>query len=526
MLRPVIDSLWALALFAALSSPFALGSPEPAWARGIEGQRKADLGDGTYLNPILAGDRPDPSVLKDGDDYYLVVSSFETYPGLPLWHSRDLVNWEPIGTALRKNVGSVWAPDLCKYQGRYYIYFPGKGEGGRGTNYVVWSDDIRGPWSDPIDLKVGWIDPGHIVDGDGKRFLMLSGGNLAPLARDGLSVVGPLRKVYDGWVYPEEWETEGFALEGPKMLRRGDYFYMLSAEGGTAGPPTSHMVVCARAKALEGPWENSPYNPVVRTRERSELWWSRGHATLVEGPDRNWYLVYHAYENGYRTLGRQTLLEPVEWTEDGWLRSKGSDLAAPIPIPAGGSAVPHGLALSDDFSSNKRGIQWGFFGGGADDANRFRYEKNELVLKAKGSSPKDCSPLSFVCGDRAYEVQVEIEIDPRAAAGLLVFYSDRLYAGLGFSGRNIVMHRNGLERFGQKPGEIRSRFHLRLRNDRNIVTLFYSADGERWTRYPVAMEVSGYNHNVAHGFLSLRPALYAAGQGEVRFKNFKYHALP
>ena len=104
------------------------------WARGIEGQRKADLGNGTYLNPILSGDHPDPSILKDGDDYYMTFSSFDAYPGLVIWHSRDLVNWRPIGPGLFTNVGSVWAPDLVKQGGRYYIYFPGIGP--YRSNYV------------------------------------------------------------------------------------------------------------------------------------------------------------------------------------------------------------------------------------------------------------------------------------------------------------------------------------------------------------------------------------------------------
>lgn len=95
------------------------------WARGIEGQRKADLGNGYYLNPIMAGDHPDPSILKDGDDYYMTFSSFDAYPGLQIWHSRDLVNWQPVGPARFRNVGAVWAPDLVKHQNRYYIYFPG-----------------------------------------------------------------------------------------------------------------------------------------------------------------------------------------------------------------------------------------------------------------------------------------------------------------------------------------------------------------------------------------------------------------
>ncbi|WP_159096719.1 family 43 glycosylhydrolase, partial [Xanthomonas fragariae] len=94
------------------------------WKRGIEHQRIADQGNGTFLNPVLAGDHPDPSVLKDGEDYYLTLSSFDAYPGLPIWHSRDLVNWQPLGHAISQNVGAIWAPDLIKHGKRYYIYSP------------------------------------------------------------------------------------------------------------------------------------------------------------------------------------------------------------------------------------------------------------------------------------------------------------------------------------------------------------------------------------------------------------------
>ena len=503
-----------LAIFMAEAS-FAQG-------RGFEGQRKADLGNGTYLNPIFAGDHPDPSILRDGADYYMTFSSFDAYPGLVIWHSRDLVNWEPVGPALFRNVGSVWAPDLVKHGNRYYIYFPGISP--NRSNYVIWADDIRGPWSEPIDLEIGQIDPGHAVGPDGTRYLFLSGGQLVQLAADGLSVVGAPKKVYSGWRYPEDWIVEGFAQEGPKILKRGDYYYMVLAEGGTAGPPTGHMVVAARSKTIEGPWENSPYNPVVRTVSRGEHWWSKGHGTLVEAPDGTWFLVYHAYENGFYNLGRQTLLEPVEWTADGWFRATGVDVSAPIRKPDG-AAVTHGFPYSDDFSTNRMGVQWSFYRGSGEDTGRYRYEKNALVLKAKGTTPADSSPLWFVTGDHAYEIEVEIDADPGASAGLLLFYSRKLYAGLGFSDRNLIMHQYGTERPGAKPPDFGRHVFLRLRNDRNILTMFYSPDGRSWRRFDRGIDVSGYHHNVAYDFLSLRPALYASGIGEVRFRNFRYRAL-
>ena len=492
-----------------------------ASGRGFEGQRKADLGNGTYLNPIMAGDHPDPSVLRDGDDYYMTFSSFDAYPGLVIWHSRDLVNWEPIGPALVTNVGSVWAPDLVKHGGRYYIYFPGIGS--YRSNYVIWADNIRGPWSEPIDLKIGRIDPGHAVGPDGKRYLFLSGGWLVQLAQDGLSVAGEPRKIYDGWKYPDDWVVEAFAQEGPKILQRGPYYYMVLAEGGTAGPPTGHMIVAARSTSIEGPWENSPYNPIVRTTSRDEPWWSKGHGTLVQARDGTWFIVYHAYENGFYTLGRQTLLEPIEWTPDGWFKRAGADLSRPIPKPAG-EAVTHGFPFSDDFSTNKMGVQWSFYKGSAADRDRYRYDNGSLVLEARGTTPADSSPLWFVTGDRSYEVEVEIEADSRATAGLLLFYSRKLYAGLGYSASNLIVHQYGTERPAAKPAGLARRLFIRLRNDRQIVTMFYSLDGQRWERFDRAMDVSGYHHNVAYDFLSLRPALYAAGEGEVRFRNFRYRA--
>lgn len=516
-----------IAVLASATTSHLFASTEtPGWQRGFEGQRKADLGNGSYLNPILAGDHPDPSVLKHGQDYYMVHSSFESVPGLLIWHSRDLVNWEPVGPAINRYAGNIWAPDLAYHHGRFYIYFPALKENSL-TNMVVYADDIRGPWSEPVDLKVGNIDPGHAVGPDGKRYVFLSGGHYAPLSDDGLSVTGPVKKVYDGWKYPDHWDVETFAQEGPKILRHGDYYYMVLAEGGTAGPATSHMVIMARSKSIDGPWENSPYNPVVHTNTAAEKWWSKGHATLIEGPDgKQWYLVYHAYENGYYNLGRQTLLEPVEWTADGWVKASGYDVAKPIPISAGGSAVSHGLAFSDDFRANKIGVQWSFFHPAGPLAECSRYENGTLVLKAAGTSPKDGARLTFVTGDQAYEMSVEVDADDGASAGLLVFYSERLFAGLGFSKENMLEFSKGDTSSFPKQAPIGRHFFLRLRNDHHIVTVWHSSDGEHWTKHWMQFEVSGYHHNVAGGFLSLRPMLMAAGAGEVRFKNFKYHALP
>ncbi len=495
------------------------------WTQGYEHQRKADLGNGWYLNPIIAGDHPDPSILKDGENYYMTFSSFDSYPGLIIWHSKDLVNWKPITPTLFKNVGSVWAPDLVKHKNRYFIYFPGRA-GNYRSNYVIFADSINGKWSDPIDLKISLIDPGHAVGEDGKRYLFLSGGYYVQLNDNGLSVAGELKKTYDGWKYPDEWIVESFSQEGPKITKHGKYFYMILAEGGTAGPPTGHMIVSARSTSIHGPWENSPYNPIARTLSSKEYWWSKGHGSLVESPNGKWSMVYHAYEKNFLTLGRQTLLEPIEWTNDGWLKLSGVDPSKPISKPTNDFSDGHGFPFSDDFSKNKMGLQWSFYQGGSSDSERYRYGDESLLLKGKGNSPSNASPLWFVNGDLSYQIEVEFELIDSVTAGLLVFYNNRSYAGLAFNDSSMILHRYGLDRILSKPNKIQRKGWIRLNNDRNLVSLYYSSNGTSWERYDVRIDVSGYHHNTFYDFLSLRPALYVSGSGTARFKNFKYRALP
>lgn len=513
-----------LAIGAATAGLPALAAPaQRPWAQGAEGQRKADLGNGTYLNPILAGDHPDPSILKDGADYYMTFSTFDAYPGLVIWRSRDLVNWTPVTAALRTNIGSVWAPELIKHQGRFYIYIPARFPDRRST-YVITADKIEGPWSEPVDLDLPrHIDPGHAVGEDGRRYLFLSGGDRVRLRDDGLSTVGAVEHVYDPWRYPVEWDVEGFAPEGPKVMRRGDWFYMITAVGGTAGPPTGHMVIVARSRSIHGPWENDPNNPVVRTRSAGEKWWSRGHATLVEGPRGDWWMVYHGYENGFWTLGRQCLLDPIEWTAHGWFRARGGDLSKPIRMP-GGERVAHGMALSDDFSADRLGVQWSFQAPGLNETARVSRREGALVLAASGTTPRDSAPLVCIAGDVAYEVEVEIEIAPGGTAGVVLHYDRQLYCGLGFDEKAFVTHQYGQER-GRPANPHGRRMFIRMRNDRHIVSFHTSGDGRAWRKFDRQMEVSGYHHNVRGGFLALRPGLYSAGSGEARFRNFTYRAL-
>jgi len=499
-------------------------APIPDWRRGFDNQRVADLGDGRFLNPLIAGDHPDPAILKDGADYYMTFSSFDSYPGLTIWHSRDLVNWQPRKAALTRNIGSVWAVSLAKHGGRYFLYIPTKGS--PNSIWVIWADHIDGPWSEPIDLHMpSHIDPCHAVGEDGSRWLFLSGGDRIRLAADGLSTEGQVEHAYNPWHYPPEWDVESFSPEGPKIERHGGWFYLITAVGGTAGPPTGHMVIAARSRSIHGPWEQCPANPLVRTVSESEKWWSRGHASLVEAPDGSWWAVYHGFENGFWTLGRQALLDPIEWTVDGWFRMKGGDLSRPIAKPRGGQALPHGQPLSDDFRALALGGKWNFFKPGPAERDRARTDPGGLILKASGTAPHGSSPLMLIAGDPAYEIECDIEISPGCTAGLVLFYDEKLYCGLGFDEKRFVTHQYGMER-GRPANPHGRRMTMRLANKRHIVAIHLSGDdGRTWQRFDRGMEVSGYHHNVRGGFLMLRPGLYAAGEGEAHFRAFRYRAL-
>ena len=525
-----------LMLAGAAAAPFALeaataparASTTATWRHGIEGQRQADLGDGTYRNPILAGDHPDPTILKDGDNYYMTFSPFSACPGLLIWHSTDLVNWAPVVAALTKPIGSVWAVDLCKHDGRYFIYLPAAPEGKPWSIYAIWADRIEGPWSEPVDLKIpGCIDPGHIVGEDGKRYLFVNGIRKVRLRDDGLAADGELEPAYSAWRYPDDWVVETFAPEGPKLLKRGEWFYLITAVGGTAGPPTGHMVIAARSKSVHGPWEHCPHNPLVRTKSADEPWWSRGHASLVEGPAGDWWMVYHGYENGFRSLGRQTLLEPIEWTADGWFRALGGDLSKPLPKPRGGRTSPGGMALTGTFATSRLGLPWSFYDATPAEMQRATDEAGGgLRLAAQGQSPADSTPLVCTVGDRAYEAELDIELTGHAEGGLLLFYNPKAFVGIGFTPDTIKTFEYAQEHPWIRQAMATSRVRIRLTSDHNVVTWHYSHDdGRTWTLHPLRMEVSGIHHNVFGGFLALKIGIYSANEGSIVLRDFRYRAL-
>lgn len=477
-----------------------------------------------YVNPVLGGDYPDPTILRVGGDYYLTHSCFEYLPGLTVYHSTDLVHWEPVSYALTDSLGSGWAPDLCKVGDKYYIYFTMATHGGRHfATYVVWAQSPRGPWSKPVNLHVdGLIDPGHAYDeATGARWLFLSGGHRVRLAADGLSALGKPEKVYGGWKMPADWLVEGGAFEGPKLKKIGSYWYWLSAIGGTAGPATSHSIVVARSRGLDGPWENMPSNPLVHTWQAADTWWSRGHGSLVDTPDGRWFVVYHAYEKNNLNRGRQMLMEPVELTADGWLRApvgSGVDRGLSVPLRPQDNGFDYAGALAR-FRIGMEWKVWQHY-----DAARYNVADSAITIMGRGTTPGSSHPLLFVARDRDFEFWARLHIEGDAEAGLLFYYNERYFAGFGCTSTDRSFWRRGLRRRGGAHRYGRGLWMRLVKRD-NIVAAYTSRDGRTWTMQRVGMEVSGYTHNMLGGFLSLLPGVYCCGQGSVTVSDFHYRPI-
>jgi xylan 1,4-beta-xylosidase len=467
----------------------------------------------TYQNPIIPGDHPDAGAIRVGNDYYLTHSTYRYTPGLLIWHSQDLVHWTPVTAALKQYMGDVWAPYLCEYQKIFYIYFPVDGH-----IYVIHAPSPLGPWTDPIALHLSGIDPAHIATPKGQRYLYMAGGKIIELASDGLSTVGKVRKIFDAWPIPEDWQVECTCLEASKVFFKDDYYYLTVAEGGTSGPPTSHMVISARSRSVDGPWEYSPYNPVVHTYNKAERWWSKGHGRLIEAVDGSWWMTLHAYENGFRTLGRQTLLLPIEWTPDNWYCiPKGISASGHILKPPG-AAVQRGPQLTDDFTSTQLGLQWQFWGGY--DSTRVQTGNGCLMLNANGTSAANTSAMTCITGDHSYTVDVDVEIESNCEAGLLLFYNPEHSVGLRIGSGGIGFRSAG----DLKVPATRATF--RIVNDEQEIDFYYKLPGKSWIHIRASVDVTCYNQNAFGGFLDLRPSLYACGSGHATFRSFRYTSRP
>lgn len=337
-----------------------------------EGSDPADAqhtpGPGQYRNPVIKGFHPDPSVVRVDDDFYLVTSTFGWFPGIPVFHSRDLVNWTQIGNAIDRPsqldfgshdlVNGVFAPAIEHHDGRFYIVntcFPSCG-----GNFVITASNPAGPWSDPVWLPelAGGIDPSLFFDDDGRAWIVNNdlppGGErwnghraiwLQEFDPVALRTLGARRVILDGGVDPSQKPEY---LEGPHLYRRDGWYYLTAAEGGTG---QMHRQVILRSRQVTGPYQAWSGNPVLTQsdlpHERPWPVTSAGHADFVQAEGGQWWALflgnrpYPPLEGHYVNTGRETFLLPVHW-QDGWPR-----ITAPgqrIPYVHAAPALPPGTA--------------------------------------------------------------------------------------------------------------------------------------------------------------------------------------
>jgi xylan 1,4-beta-xylosidase len=305
-------------------------------------------------NPILPGFHPDPSICRAGDDYYIANSTFEWFPGVAVYHSRDLVHWRLAARPLDRvseldmkgnmNGGGIWAPCLSHADGQFWLIYTDTKTSRRGfkdsPNYLVTAPEITGPWSQPVFLNSSGFDPSLFHDDDGRKWFvnMLSdhrkGRNrfagivLQEYSASERKLVGPITNIFRG--------TELGCTEGSHLYRRDGWYYLMTAEGGTS---YEHAVTMGRSRDIAGPYEVDPENPILTSRNSPELVLQKaGHASLVEVGDGQWYLVHLCgrpiTEHRRCTLGRETAIQKVYWTDDGWLRLEGGGNEPRVMVPA------------------------------------------------------------------------------------------------------------------------------------------------------------------------------------------------
>jgi xylan 1,4-beta-xylosidase len=355
----------------------------------------------SILNPVLPGFHPDPSIARVGEDYYIANSTFEWFPGVPIHHSRDLVHWRLIGHALTRPLqldlrgvadsGGVWAPSLSYQDGRFWLIYTNVRTSGMGRPFkdigifLVTAPDILGPWSEPVLLNSIGFDPSLFHDDDGRKWLVnmewdfrkgrhrFGGIVLQEYDPAAQRLIGPTHKIL---------EKPGILIEGPNLYKINGWYCLLLAEGGTGW---NHGISMARSRSIIGPYELDPQHSVLTSRDDASLPLQKaGHGELVQTPAGNWCLAHLASRPvkggtvidpqsrapsdaaksraGLRcVLGRETCLQWVTWSEEGWLRlaQGGWHPALEVPAPGGVSSTPWpAMPERDNFDAPTLDVHW------------------------------------------------------------------------------------------------------------------------------------------------------------------------
>lgn len=452
-----------------------------------------------YENPVIRGYHPDPSILRVGEDFYLVNSTFEWYPGVPIFHSKNLVNWELISYCLTTPSqlrlekcppsGGIFAPTLRYHNGTFFMTATNVTYGG---NFIVHAQDIRGPWSDPVYVDQGGIDPSLLFDDDGKVYYTTAvfDQNLEGIY---ISEIDPLTGDKKTSTKLLTRGCGGRYAEGPHLYKLWGKYYLMLAEGGTEYGHTETMM---RANSPYGPFEPCPHNPILTNRDvMNEEIKCTGHADLVEDQNGNWWLVHLGVrpkstdENRtlLHNLGRETFLVPVTWDESGWphVGNQGTVslvMDAPLPGPAPKTSD---YSFTADFSAPS--LRFGYLRNPHMENYKFSDGKLTLIGTDVTLSQQD-SPTLIGIRQPEYITKTEADVHLISGiAGISAYYSDCHHYDLCVEkcsdGIRVLLRKQIYDLYAITkevilPGDTLS---LKIETDQEWYTFFYRLPGKDWT---------------------------------------------
>lgn len=502
-------------------------------------------------NPLLAGFYPDPTICRRGDDYYMVTSSFEYFPGIPVFHSKDFIHWHQIGHVLTREQQAdlrglnpsrgIFASTIRYHEasGRFYVVttLVGNAPYKDNVNFYVWADSPSGPWSDPIPVRgAEGIDPTLFFDGEKTYYL----GNMRPYPED------PACEARYIWLQELELETgtligqrrillkdgafhNAVAPEGPHMYHIGDWYYLMIAEGGT---DHNHAVTVFRSRSVWGPYESNPRNPVITHRHlrRDYPINSVGHADLIQLADNSWWAVLLASRpdgGDYRNLGRETFAVPVIW-ENEWpvFSPETGKVEFTYPAPVLPVQEWEALPACDDFDAFTLLPVWNTLRTSAEDAYSLTERPGFLRLFFDGACLSDIASPAFV-GRRQQHMDFTASAmlaihsgNPVCAAGIALFYNNENYytalirpEGSGAFLLQLTCCSGGKLSVLAAAPYAQSEVYFQAEVRQQDICFYFSSDNENWTMLGETVTGTILNKENGGGFTGTYVGLYATSKG-------------
>jgi xylan 1,4-beta-xylosidase len=509
------------------------------------------------INPILTGFYPDPSVVQVGKDYYLVNSTFSYFPGIPVFHSRDLKNWKQIGNVIdrpsqmnfmgEKVTRGLFAPAISHHNGTFYVTCTDIDHDG---NFVVTAKNPAGPWSDPVRIpQVRGIDPSLFFDDDNKAYIMYNSDApdhkpLYPGHRTirmyemdpvNLKVLGQEQQLVNGGV---DLSKKPVWIEAPHILKRFGWYYLYAAEGGTS---VNHTEVVFRSKSVWGPYVAYENNPILTQKglpnDRKDPITSAGHAQFVDGPDGKMYAIFLAvrpYEGDYYNTGRETFIAPVEW-KDEWpiINSDSREIRYRYTAAFNEEKQKGTLPQAGNFEYTltfERSLDPALLFLRTIDSSSFSHsKKNGLTMKLKPETIMETGNPSFI-GKRQQHLycnaETQLDFRPQSdheKAGLTIFQDEQHAYFIAKSLDNnkpvIQLYKSGpegkaMELLSQIPlADAASAVKLRISAEGASYS-FYFSTGNSWQMLKDKLDAKYLSTKVAGGFTGCLFGMYATSSGE------------